>query len=47
VTRSDRAMSVAFIVLGDLLGSLDLLVEQGRAAFHDEAGVLVFSAAGA
>jgi glyoxylase-like metal-dependent hydrolase (beta-lactamase superfamily II) len=47
VTRSDRAMSVAFIVLGDLLGSLDLLVEQGRAGFREEAGVLMFSAAGA
>jgi glyoxylase-like metal-dependent hydrolase (beta-lactamase superfamily II) len=46
VTRSDRAMSVAFIVLGDLLGSLDLLVEQGRASFREEADGIVFSAAG-
>jgi glyoxylase-like metal-dependent hydrolase (beta-lactamase superfamily II) len=47
VTRSDRAMSVAFIVLSDLLGSLDLLVDDGRAVAREDADRIVFTAAGA
>ena len=47
MTRSDRAMSVAFIVLSDLLGSVDLLVEQGRAEAREGEGGIVFAVAGA
>jgi glyoxylase-like metal-dependent hydrolase (beta-lactamase superfamily II) len=47
VSRSDRAMSVAFIVLSDLLGSLDLLVHDGRAVAREDADRIVYGAAGA